>query len=72
MENIRQNLADAGCDAALTEQFLSLIEQGRENEARTLLAGHRKDLLEHCHTAEKKIDCLDYLVYQMEKNSKKQ
>lgn len=70
MEDIRQNLIDAGCDAALTEQFLSLTGQGRENEALTLLARHRKNLLEYCHTAEKKIDCLDYLVYQMEKNVK--
>ena len=35
-----------------------------------LLAGHRKKLLDHCHAAEKKIDCLDYLVYQMEKKTK--
>lgn len=65
-----QNLEDAGCDAELTQQFMSLMEQGREKEGLTLLAQHRKNLLEHCHTAEKKIDCLDYLVYQIEKKAK--
>lgn len=69
---LRQNLIDAGCDPALTERFLSLTEQGREKEALTLLAKHRKNLLEHCHVAEKKIDCLDYLVYHMEKQAKEQ
>lgn len=67
-----QNLMDAGCDAALTDQFLSLVEQGREEAALALLAKHRRCLLERCHRAEKKIDCLDYLVYQMEKKAKTQ
>lgn len=65
-----QNLTDAGCDAQLKEQFILLVEQDRKKEALTLLAKHRKDLLERCHAAEKKIDCLDYLVYRMKKKEK--
>ena len=63
---LRQILADAGCGASLTERFVSLVEQGRAKEGFALLAQHRKNLLERCHAAERKIDCLDYLVYQME------
>ena len=69
-EVLRQNLVDAGCDPVLTERFILLTGQGREKEALALLAKHRKNLLEHCHTAERKIDCLDYLVYHMEKKAK--
>lgn len=69
---LMQNLIDAGCDTALTEQFVSLVEQGQEKDALALLAKHRKNLLEHCHAAERKIDCLDYLVYHMEKQTKEQ
>lgn len=65
-----QNLADAGCDAKLTQQFLSLMEQGQEKAGLTLLARHRKNLLEHCHAEERKINCLDYLVYQLGKKAK--
>lgn len=65
-----QNLTDAGCDAALQERFVLLVRQGREKKALALLAGHRRVLLEHCHEAERKIACLDYLVYQMEQRSK--
>ncbi len=54
MEDIRENLADAGCDTELTEHFLSLVGQGQEKEALALLSRHRKCLLEHCHVAEKK------------------
>ena len=32
-----------------------------------LLARHRAALLDEVHKSEKKIDCLDYLIYQMEK-----
>ena len=67
-----ENLADAGCDRELTEQFLSLVRQGRKGEALGLLAQHRKTLLEHCYTAEKKIDCLDYLVYHMGRQANEQ
>lgn len=65
-----QNLMDAGCDATLTDQFVSLVEQGREDAALALLAKHRKNLLERCHRAERKINSLDYLVYQMENKDK--
>ena len=34
-----------------------------------LLRIHRQGLLDEVHTGEKRIDCLDYLVYQMEKEN---
>lgn len=37
-----------------------------------LLAQHRKCLLEKVHREERRIQCLDYLVYQMEKESPKE
>jgi len=67
---LRENLADAGCGEELTRQFMALAEQGKTREALALLAGHRKTLLDCCHAEQKKIDCLDYLVYHMEKEAK--
>ncbi len=46
---------------------MTLTEQGKTREALALLAGHRKALLDSCHAQQKKLDCLDYLVYRMEK-----
>ena len=66
---LRQTLA--GCDASLTERFVLLAEQGQTKEGLALLALYRRILLERCHEAERSIDCLDYLVYQLEKNAKK-
>lgn len=66
---LRENLSDAGCDPKLAERFLTLVGQGREEEGLALLREHRKRLLECCHAEQKKIDCLDYLVYRMEKEA---
>jgi len=49
---------------------MALAEQGKTREALVLLAGHRKTLLDCCHAQQKKLDCLDYLVYRMEKEAK--
>ena len=39
----------------------------RTAEVLRILSRHRRTLLDTVHLGEKQIDCLDYLVYQMEK-----
>ena len=62
-----QNLEDAGCDAKTVEQFLALLEGDNTAEQLALLSRHRKRLLDDLHREERRIDCLDYLVYQIQK-----
>jgi hypothetical protein len=64
-QSVIANLMAAGCDNEQIEQFMSLIEQGQEKEGLALLAKHRKHILDCYHAEQKKIDCPDYLVYQM-------
>lgn len=66
---LMQNLIDAGCDKNLTEQIISLWEHKRVDEALSILSKHRKAVLENCHAEQKKIDCLDYLVYRIKKEN---
>ena len=61
------NLADAGCDKEQIEQFMDFLKSGRKEAGLSLLAKHRRFLLDCYHADQKKIDCLDYLVYTMEK-----
>lgn len=68
-ETVTQNLMDAGCGEALIRQFRALAAAGRRRECLTLLARHRGRLLESCHAEQRKIDCLDYLVYQFKHES---
>ena len=60
-----QNLRDAGCHGGQIHCFLQFLDDGRCWEALQLLEKHRQVLLERCHEEEYKIDCLDYLTYQM-------
>lgn len=65
-----QNLKDAGCDAQTIEKFMSDLQKGKEESSLKQLAIHRKKLLDSIHKEQKRIDCLDYLVYQMSKTEK--
>ena len=62
-----QNLKDAGCTDEMVEKFMALQDSEGEEQQLKLLSGHRKHLLEKLHRDERRIDCLDYLIYQMEK-----
>lgn len=61
-----QALTDAGCGLELPPRLCALIGQNKRKEALRLLAAHRQTLLDRCHDEQRKIDCLDYLVFQME------
>ena len=69
--SIIQNLKDAGCTDELIEEFRTLEEHAEEERQLQLLSGHRKHLLEELHKEEKRIDCLDYLIYQIEHRKQK-
>lgn len=63
-----RNLKDAGCNQDLIERFLELEEAGKKQEQLHLLFAYRADLLEKLHMSQNKLDCLDYLVYEIRKN----
>ena len=60
-----QNLKDAGCCRETVERFLALGDAGDVQGQLQLLAQHRKCLLEKVHREERRIQCLDYLVYRL-------
>ena len=66
-EAVIQNLRDADCDERTIAVFLDCIRNGREPESLRLLKKQRSRILDVVHSEEKKIDCLDYLMYQMKK-----
>lgn len=64
---IIRNLEDAGCGADTITAFVEDIRQGRMSSGQKLLEIHRRSLLDELHKAQKHIDCLDYLIWQMNK-----
>ena len=67
---VLQNLKDAGCTDEMAEKFMALQDSDDEEQQIRLLSDHRRHLLEKLHREEKQFDCLDYLLYQMQKGDK--
>ena len=63
---LRQGLVAAGCEQELVQRCMELAQQKRTAEMKRILARHRRTLLDALHADEKRIDCLDYLIYRMD------
>lgn len=63
VQAVTENLKDAGCDSEMITEFFD--KSGKKDEQLRILKRHRQQLLDRVHKGEKRIDCLDYLVYQM-------
>ena len=68
---IRRNLTDAGLSEDEIAEVLSLLDEGRDIAVRRILARHRTSLLNTVHENQTRIDCLDYLIYDMNHNNRK-
>ena len=68
---LRENLKDAGCDQDMICHCEILAQSEKKAELMRALSLHRKALLDAVHENERRIDCLDYLIYQFEKQNKK-
>lgn len=71
-DSVLQNLRDAGCDGSTTRQIITELDAGRTTNCLRLLAAHRRHLLDQLHQDERCIDCLDYLVYELERSAAQQ
>lgn len=66
---VYQNLEDAGCDKQTIERCMALIQSENPKGMLPMLASYRKKLLDTVRSGQKKVDCLDYLIYQIQKNN---
>ena len=67
---LRENLKDAGCDPDMIRRCEVLVQSEKQGELMQVLSLHRRALLDVVHKNERRIDCLDYLIYQIEKQEK--
>ncbi len=74
-DGVLQNLRDAGCGEGLLSAFSALAETDDVEAQVQLLNEYRKRLVASIHSAhdelrrlEKKLRCLDYLLYCMREN----
>ena len=66
---IRQTLIDAGCDKRLTERCMSFVKNGNAGGMLPLLTEYRSTLRHQIRSKQKQMDCLDFLIYRLQKES---
>jgi len=66
---IIQNLKDAGCDNDTITAFVEDVRKQNITQGLQLLSVHRQTLLDNLHKEQKQIDCLDYLIYKIKKQT---
>ncbi len=66
-EDVCQLLQEAGCSDEFTQRFLSEMETESIKDLLGLLRGQRSYQLGRLHEEERKLDRLDYLRYELEK-----
>ena len=64
---LHQNPVDAGCSKDLIETCMELAKANKWKRLLPLLAKQRINLLDSVHDGQKQIDCLDFLVYSINK-----
>ena len=66
--DISINLQDAGCSSEVIKEFFYFQKTGQKEQLLKLLAKHKKELLSILHESQKKIDCLDFLIFKLKQN----
>ena len=70
MNEIIQNLTDAGCNSGQITEICRLYESGDFRAVIGKLRRHRCDLMDKLHESQGTVDCLDYLLRKVEKAMK--
>lgn len=70
MNEIIQNLTDAGCDEGQISEICRLYESGDYETVIQKLRRHRCGLMDKLHESQGEVDCLDFLLRKIEKAKK--
>ena len=67
---VKRNLLDAGCSDASAAFVGQLVQAGRIADALHEMRAIRCTLMDELHQSQRRVDCLDYLIRQTEKEIK--
>ena len=66
-ESIVEALSDAGCSSEEIRAISQCCREGKTGKAQKLIEKCRRRKLDDPHDQQRRIDCLDYLSYQLQK-----
>ena len=64
---IIQNMKDFGCDDETISEFLKCFDNCDKTGQKKILNEYRRKLMDELHKTQKKIDLLDFMVYQLDR-----
>ena len=67
MQVMQERLREAGCNEALIDDCMAMVQNQRQQELMVCLKKHRSCLLGNLHQCQKEIDALDFLLYHLRK-----
>ena len=67
---VKRNLLDVGCSNESADYVDRLYQAGRISDALHEMKVLRCDLMDELHQSQRRVDCLDYLIRQTEKEMK--
>lgn len=65
-QKFRCYMKDCGCSQKETDEYLQLAAKGSTQEQIFFLKRHRNRIMEKLHIAAKQVDCIDYVIYELE------
>ena len=68
--SIIQNLRDSGCSEEMVTRIYGMYQAGQIDDAIRSLRSLRCGLMDELHESQSKVDCLDFLVHRLQKESK--
>ena len=68
--DVKENLLDAGCSEISAQAVERLYSAGAFSDALHQMRRLRCDLMDELHQSQRRVDCLDYLIRQTEKEIK--
>lgn len=66
-EMIIHNLHDAGCSPTIVDQYMEIYKTKNTFKQLSFLSEYRNTVLKRVHAEQLKLDCLDYMVFQLKK-----
>lgn len=70
LKRLKQNLSDAGCFGKAAEDIIRMYETGNIEGALRMMKKDRCRLMDELHESGRKVDCLDFLIRNTEKELK--
>ena len=70
IEKLKLGLADAGCLPDESDDILQMCASGNMKDALLKMRKNRCRLMDELHESGRKVDCLDFLIRQTEKEIK--